>query len=180
MARLSTTAHANCTNLIRPNTCCVRCRFIGKLTAPWFDGILEGISRAGAVPRETRRRRRQAHAVQGRGAAQHLAVRLVRGVAVEAGDRLALEPPVVGVVRLQLVEADRDVNIAGFEQQHATAAVPRKAVRRRRTPPSPPPVTTKSFLLHCTLWPRRRQFEWPAFGRQTVTKAAPCAKWGGT
>ena len=77
------------------------------------------------------------HAVERAGAAQHLAARLVGGAAVEAGDGLALEFPVVAGVRVELVVADRDVDPgiavapAGLEQQHPVAARLRQARRHR-------------------------------------------------
>src|SRR5581483_4661903 len=67
------------------------------------------------------------------GAAQHLAARLVGGAAVEAGNGLALELPVVAGVRVELVVADGDVDPrvvvapAGFQEQHSIAARLEKA-----------------------------------------------------
>jgi hypothetical protein len=68
------------------------------------------------------------HAIQRTGAAEHLATRLVRRAAVETGDGLALEFPIVGIVREELVIADGNVDPrvvvapASLEQQHSIAA----------------------------------------------------------
>src|SRR6185503_16765544 len=78
------------------------------------------------------------HAVERAGAAEHLAARLVGGAAIEAGDGLALEFPVVARVGVELVVADGDMNPgigvapAGLEQQHPVATRLREA-RRHRT-----------------------------------------------
>src|SRR5262249_27931394 len=83
-------------------------------------GLAEKGKHAGVIPSDTaalspavvvcRRAAHVDHTVQRRGAAQHLATGLIRRTTVEARHRLALEPPVVGVVRIELVETDRDVN----------------------------------------------------------------------
>src|SRR5262249_49281761 len=68
------------------------------------------------------------HAIEGTGAAQHLAARLIGGAVVESGDRFALELPVVAGVGVEFVVTERNVDpwIAvappRLEQQHPIAS----------------------------------------------------------
>ena len=157
-------------------------------------GLAEVREDAGVVPPDTAAlspavvvRRRAAHinhAVQRRGAAEHLAARLIRRATVEAGDRLALEPPVVGVVRIELVEADRDVNpgmavaLAGLEQQHAIATIlgkPSGDGAPRRARPSHNEIEEFPAPLHSLnlpAWYHRRQRRFAS--RRWLR---PCARW---
>ena len=79
------------------------------------------------------------HAVQRAGAAEHFAARLVGRPPIQAGDRLALEFPVVDVVGVELVVADGDVDpgvvvaAAGFQEEHAVAAGFRETRGHRAT-----------------------------------------------
>src|SRR5262245_4507133 len=76
-------------------------------------------------------------AVEGAGAAQHLAAGLIGGAVVEAGDRLALEFPIVAGVREELAIAERDMNpgiavaSASLEQQHPVGTDLREPGRNR-------------------------------------------------
>ena len=76
------------------------------------------------------------HGVDGRGAADHLAARIVEAAAVEALLRLGLEHPIRARIADGEEIADGDVEpdpiilAAGFEQQHARCRIGGEAVRQ--------------------------------------------------
>src|SRR5262245_6584182 len=102
-------------------------------------------------------------AVEGAGAAQHLAARLVGNAIVEAGDRFALEFPIVAGMGEELVIAERYMNpgvaIAppGLEQQHRVTARLGKPCRHRaaRRPRARDDII-ESFYRHSVSSPSRR------------------------